>query len=112
MLTASVSSKIRTLFWIAASNFVIPVFLNVALLIDIFHGTSFELIGSYLEYSNVYVQIIGVVLATLWAAGSQWLEDSGPTAQFAAGPEELSISAGMTTTATASHNRTDDNKQG
>ncbi|KAF8675331.1 hypothetical protein AX14_005123, partial [Amanita brunnescens Koide BX004] len=82
---SSVSSKIKTLFWIAASNFVIPVFLNVALLIDIFHGSNFELVGSYLEYCNIYVQIIGVVLATLWAAGSQWLEDSGPMA--AAGPE-------------------------
>ena len=108
-MTASVSSKIKTLFWIAASNFVIPVFLNVALLIDIFHGSNFELVGSYLEYCNIYVQIIGVVLATLWAAGSQWLEDSGPMA--AAGPEVLSISGGMTTTTSESHPRRDDTKK-
>ena len=108
MLTASVSSRIRTLFWIAASNFVIPVILNIALLVDIFRKTSSPMVVSCLEYTNVYVQIIGVVLATLWAAGSQWLEDSGPTTRFVAGPEVLSISVGVTETS-VSHPHSNNN---
>jgi hypothetical protein len=31
--------------------------------------------GSYVLLSSFYVQIIGVLLATVWAAGVQWTEE-------------------------------------
>lgn len=31
--------------------------------------------GSYILLSSFYVQIIGVLLATVWAAGVQWTEE-------------------------------------
>ncbi|KAI0820495.1 hypothetical protein BC628DRAFT_1330172 [Trametes gibbosa] len=69
-LRQSISSRLRTLFWIAVSNFVIPVLLNLAQLIFIFRDVEF-LHGTYIFIVNNYVQIIGVLLATIWSTGTQ-----------------------------------------
>ncbi|KAL7278442.1 hypothetical protein ACG7TL_007439 [Trametes sanguinea] len=66
-------SRLRTLFWIAVSNYVLPVALNLAQLIFVFRDPSF-LHGSYIFIVNNYVQIIGVLLATIWATGTQLTE--------------------------------------
>ncbi|KAI0776549.1 hypothetical protein BD413DRAFT_602137 [Trametes elegans] len=68
--SGSLSSRLRTLFWIAVSNFVIPVLLNLTQLIFTFHDSSF-LHGTYIFIVNNYVQIIGVLLATVWSTGTQ-----------------------------------------
>ncbi|KAI0324277.1 hypothetical protein GY45DRAFT_1216088, partial [Cubamyces sp. BRFM 1775] len=66
----SFSSRIRTLFWIAATNLVIPVLLIFVQLVYIFRDNSF-LHGTYVFIANIHVQIIGVLLATIWSTGSQ-----------------------------------------
>ncbi|KAI0669089.1 hypothetical protein C8Q78DRAFT_958983, partial [Trametes maxima] len=66
----TLSSRLRTLFWIAVSNFVLPVLLNLAQLIFVFRDSSF-LHGTYVFLVNTYVQILGVLLATIWSTGTQ-----------------------------------------
>ncbi|KAI0655750.1 hypothetical protein C8Q70DRAFT_923124 [Cubamyces menziesii] len=66
----SFSSRIRTLFWIAASNLVIPVLLILVQLVYIFHDSNF-LHGTYVFFVNVNMQIIGVLMATIWSSGTQ-----------------------------------------
>ncbi|KAI0324813.1 hypothetical protein GY45DRAFT_1262112 [Cubamyces sp. BRFM 1775] len=66
----SFSSRIRTLFWIAASNLVIPVLLILVQLVYIFTDSNF-LHGTYVFFVNVNVQILGVLLATIWSSGMQ-----------------------------------------
>ncbi|CDO76591.1 hypothetical protein BN946_scf184868.g5 [Trametes cinnabarina] len=73
--TVALSSRIRTLFWIAVSNYMVPVVLNLAQLILAFRDPSF-IHGSYIFIVNNYVQIIGVLLATIWATGTQFAESA------------------------------------
>ncbi|KAI1795253.1 hypothetical protein LXA43DRAFT_1090903 [Ganoderma leucocontextum] len=61
--------RLKTLFWIAVFNFVFPVIFNVVLIILAFRDANF-LEGSYILYTNNYVEIIGVLLATIWATGT------------------------------------------
>ncbi len=68
-------ARLRTLFWIATSNFVIPVMLNLTQLIYVFRDLEF-LHGTYIFLVNNYVQIIGVLLATVWSSGTQWSQQA------------------------------------
>ncbi|KAI0323312.1 hypothetical protein GY45DRAFT_1264816 [Cubamyces sp. BRFM 1775] len=68
--TGAFSSRLRTLFWIAASNLVIPVLLILVQLVYIFRDSNF-LHGTYVFFINIYVQIIGVLLATIWSTGTR-----------------------------------------
>ncbi|KAI0324822.1 hypothetical protein GY45DRAFT_1331127 [Cubamyces sp. BRFM 1775] len=68
--SVTLSSRIRTLFWIAASNLVFPVLLNIIQLWYIFRDKNF-FHGTYVYFVNVHVQIIGALLATIWSAGMQ-----------------------------------------
>jgi len=74
-LTGLHSSKLQTLFYIGTSNFIFPLFLNIALLVHAFRYSDQVITGSYVLLSSFYVQIIGVLLATVWAAGVQWTEE-------------------------------------
>ncbi|KAI0365824.1 hypothetical protein BV20DRAFT_1056099 [Pilatotrama ljubarskyi] len=64
--TKSYSSRLRTLFWIATSNFVFPVLLNLAQLILVFRDRDF-IHGTLVFLVNTYVVVIGVLLATVWS---------------------------------------------
>jgi len=74
----SYSARINSLFWIAISNFVFPVILSFAQLVFAFKDRSF-LDGGYVLMMNVFVQIIGVLLATVWSAGFKWTENHDGT---------------------------------
>ncbi|GJE97668.1 hypothetical protein PsYK624_138890 [Phanerochaete sordida] len=67
--SGSLTSKLRALFWIAVGNFVLPVMMNVATIIDVFVDTHYILRISNLLLTNYYVSIIGVVFATVWTSG-------------------------------------------
>ncbi|EJF60337.1 hypothetical protein DICSQDRAFT_147987 [Dichomitus squalens LYAD-421 SS1] len=67
-------SRLRTLFWIATSNFVFPVILNIIQLICAFRDANFN-DGINIYLINVYVQIIGAPLATIWSIGTQTTPD-------------------------------------
>ncbi|TFY77140.1 hypothetical protein EWM64_g6873 [Hericium alpestre] len=70
---SSYASRLKALFWISISNFVFPVILNIAQIILVFRDSNF-LDGSYVFIVNNYVAIIGVILATVWAAGIRWVD--------------------------------------
>jgi len=69
----SYAAQLKTLFWIAVSNFVFPVILSIIQLILLFHDPNY-LKGSYVFMANDYVEIIGVLLATVWTTSNQWTE--------------------------------------
>ncbi|PFH45064.1 hypothetical protein AMATHDRAFT_10086 [Amanita thiersii Skay4041] len=74
----SYTSVIKGLFWIAISNFIFPVLLSIAQLIFVFRDPDF-VPGVIVLLINDYVEIIGVLLATVWVAGTHWSEDNMKT---------------------------------
>src|SRR6266550_6969661 len=66
-------SALEALFWIAISNFVIPVMLSIAQLVVIWMSKDLMVLAIIFTV-NIYVEIIGVLMATIWVAGSQWRE--------------------------------------
>ncbi|RDX46052.1 hypothetical protein OH76DRAFT_1356743 [Lentinus brumalis] len=66
----SYPSRLRALFWIALTNFVVPVVFGVALLAMIFHEDDVVPVIAVLSV-NIYVEIISVLLATLWCSGTR-----------------------------------------
>ena len=85
--------RLKTLFWLSVSNFVFPVLLNVVQLVLILRDNDFER-GVLVLMVNNYLTIIGVLLATIWASGSEadqrassrWMvqgADRSPRAPFA-----------------------------
>jgi len=63
----SYPAQLRALFWIAVTNFVFPVFFNIAQYILIFRDSDNNDYWIVLV-TNIYVQIIGVLFATVWRA--------------------------------------------
>ncbi|KAF8189771.1 hypothetical protein K438DRAFT_1763420 [Mycena galopus ATCC 62051] len=78
--------RLRSLFFIALGNFVFPCLLSLIQLIFLFRDPKF-LDGTYVFLTNCYVEIIGVLLATIWVAGGQWSEAHGSSSSK---PTELS----------------------
>jgi hypothetical protein len=74
---SSYGAQLKALFWIAVSNFVFPVILSIIQLILLFHDPSY-LTGSYIFLANDYVEIIGVLLATVWTTSQSWTEKNTP----------------------------------
>ncbi|KAF9487796.1 hypothetical protein BDN71DRAFT_1404265 [Pleurotus eryngii] len=72
---SSYSRRLKGLFWISVSNFVFPVFLSLCQLIFIFRDPDY-LKGTYIFLTNDYVEIVGVLLATVWQAGTHWADDN------------------------------------
>ena len=62
---------LTTLFWISASNFVFPVILDLALLVIAFRDPSF-LNGVYVLMVSNYVDIVSVLLATIWSTRNKY----------------------------------------
>ncbi|TFK83129.1 hypothetical protein K466DRAFT_272969 [Polyporus arcularius HHB13444] len=63
----SYPARLRALFWIAATNFVVPVIFNIVLLILVHNETDGNIATVIAVISvNVYVQIVSGLLATLW----------------------------------------------
>ncbi|PIL26383.1 hypothetical protein GSI_12140 [Ganoderma sinense ZZ0214-1] len=68
---SSYAERLRALFWIAVFNFVFPTVLNVVSIVLIFRSTdSFALTD--LVITNLYVEIVFVLLATIWCSGKYW----------------------------------------
>ncbi|KAJ8700370.1 hypothetical protein PTI98_003400 [Pleurotus ostreatus] len=77
----SYSSRLRTLFWIAITNFIFPVLVSITLLVLYFRE------GDYLKIlmciiSNAYIEIIGVLMATVWAASTHWQAENPSWSPF------------------------------
>ncbi|KAI6102439.1 hypothetical protein EDD16DRAFT_361203 [Pisolithus croceorrhizus] len=68
----NVSERIRQIFYISAANFVFPLIFNIAQIIFITTDQS-PYTGAILLLINNYVTVIGVIFATLWFSGSEWV---------------------------------------
>ncbi|KAI0706020.1 hypothetical protein C8T65DRAFT_708906 [Cerioporus squamosus] len=66
----SYSSRLRALFWIALTNFVVPVVFSISLLVMVFRENNVVPVIAVLSV-NVYVEIMSVLLATLWCSGTR-----------------------------------------
>ncbi|PBK77544.1 hypothetical protein ARMSODRAFT_1079546 [Armillaria solidipes] len=87
--TTSYSERLSTFFWIAVSNFVFPVMLSFIQLVLAFNAHLF-LDTTSIIMSNIYFEIIAVLLATIWSAGSRWSEEQQATAGMSvSGAESL-----------------------
>lgn len=67
-----ISERIRQMFYISVANFVFPLLFNIAQIILITtdrHPTA----GAVVVVINNYVTLIGVLCATLWFSGSEWV---------------------------------------
>ncbi|KAM5537536.1 hypothetical protein V8D89_008863 [Ganoderma adspersum] len=90
------ASRLRGLFWVAVFNFVFPVILNITLIAFLFRDPDVAH-GADVMVVNIYVDIICVVLATVWCSGTHWRRQratatpvSGAAAQLP-GAEEKTI---------------------
>jgi hypothetical protein len=77
-LSDSYPAQLRALFWIAASNFVFPVFFDIAKYILMFRDTADYNVYLIVVITDIYVEIIGVLFATVWAA-TKHSESPDPT---------------------------------
>ena len=68
-------STLETLFWIAISNFIIPVMLSIAQLVVMWISKDMIKVA-LISTANIYVEIIGVLLATVWTRESRWQEEN------------------------------------
>ncbi|KAF9455881.1 hypothetical protein BDZ94DRAFT_1241932 [Collybia nuda] len=68
------SGKLKRLFYFGLSSFVFPCILSIIQVILVFNNHNFFL-GAYIFVTNLYVEIIGVLLATIWTAQNR-LEDN------------------------------------
>lgn len=71
--TASgVTERIRQIFYISVANFVFPLFFNIAQIVCITTDRS-PYTGTMLLMTNDYVTVIGVLCATIWFSGTDWV---------------------------------------
>ncbi|KAI5993835.1 hypothetical protein F5J12DRAFT_726594 [Pisolithus orientalis] len=71
-LLGGISERIRQIFYISVANFVFPLIFNIAQIILISTDRSPNT-GGLLLLINNYVTVIGVLCATLWFSGSEWV---------------------------------------
>lgn len=63
--------RLRALFWIAVFNFVFPAILSVLAIIIIFSSTDSWVLTD-LVTTNLYLDVVCVLLATIWCSGKYW----------------------------------------
>ncbi|EIW84013.1 hypothetical protein CONPUDRAFT_135622 [Coniophora puteana RWD-64-598 SS2] len=86
---SSLTAKLRTIFWIAISNFVIPTLLSIAQIIVVYRAVDILAIND-IVLVNTCVAVIGVVFATVWAGALQRRESSSAIGATAVGDVEHS----------------------
>ncbi|KAI6030980.1 hypothetical protein EDC04DRAFT_2605243 [Pisolithus marmoratus] len=67
-----IAERIRQIFYISLANFVFPLIFNVAQIICITTDRS-PTTGTILLTMNNYITVMGVLCATLWFSGSEWV---------------------------------------
>ncbi|KAI6143602.1 hypothetical protein BKA82DRAFT_143259, partial [Pisolithus tinctorius] len=68
----SIADRIRRIFYISVANFVFPLIFNIAQIIFI-TTDRIPTTGEVLLLINSYVTVMGVMCATLWSSGSEWV---------------------------------------
>ncbi|GJE97670.1 hypothetical protein PsYK624_138910 [Phanerochaete sordida] len=75
---SSLTSRLKTLFWIAIGNFIFPILFNIATIVDVFVDPQYVLRIPNLLLANYYLSIIGVVFATVWCTSSGYSSREPP----------------------------------
>nr|GAT56739.1 predicted protein [Mycena chlorophos] len=88
--TSSGGDRLKNLFYLALSTFVFPCMFSIAQIIIVFRDDDF-FIGAYLFVTNLYIEIIGVLMATIWAAKGRTVATSG--SQSSAGGSGTQVSS-------------------
>lgn len=71
--TASgIADRIRQIFYISVANFVFPLVFNIAQIVSVTTDHS-PTTGAVLVLINNYVTVMGVLCATLWFSGTEWV---------------------------------------
>lgn len=78
-MIGSFADTVRTLLWVAATNFVVPCLFSLVQIIVVFHEVD-VLIVNDIVLVNTSIAVIGVVFATVWAGTSHWTQDRSRTA--------------------------------
>ncbi|KAH7884902.1 hypothetical protein F5I97DRAFT_1893225 [Phlebopus sp. FC_14] len=81
--SGSIGERIRQIFYIAAANFVFPVMFNIAQIVCITTDPSYGT-GTMLLLVNGYVSVLGVLCATIWFSGMEWVRAQGANSAFVA----------------------------
>lgn len=85
---SSFADTVRTLLWVAATNFVVPVLFSLAQIIVVYRGVD-VLVVNDLVLVNTSVAVIGVVFATVWAGSAHWASDQSRTALNGSEPSRV-----------------------
>ncbi|KIK79742.1 hypothetical protein PAXRUDRAFT_95833, partial [Paxillus rubicundulus Ve08.2h10] len=64
--SVSFTKRLKTLFWIAVSNFVFPALFSIAQIIVVYRAADLVVINQ-IVLANTSIAVIGVVFATVWA---------------------------------------------
>lgn len=73
-----IGTQIRQIVFISVANFVFPLFLNIGQIVCITTSHSFAT-GTMVLLTNNYVSVIGVLCATIWFSGTEWIRDTQQT---------------------------------
>ncbi|EKM56770.1 uncharacterized protein PHACADRAFT_254086 [Phanerochaete carnosa HHB-10118-sp] len=84
----SFTDTIRTLLWVAATNFVVPVLFSLAQIIVVYRDID-VLVVNDIVLVNTSIAVIGVVFATVWAGTAQWAQGQSRTALDASEPSRV-----------------------
>jgi len=76
--SASLTKKFRGIFWIATSNFVIPVFFTLTQAILYLVSKNNSILTLQIQVTSSYVSIYSVVFATIWVSGNSWYKENIP----------------------------------
>ncbi|GJE96288.1 hypothetical protein PsYK624_124820 [Phanerochaete sordida] len=85
---SSFTDTVRTLLWVAATNFVVPVLFSLAQIIVVYRGVD-VLVVNDIVLVNTSVAVIGVVFATVWAGTAHWAHDQSRTALNGSEPSRV-----------------------
>ncbi|KAI6103100.1 hypothetical protein EDD16DRAFT_1525387 [Pisolithus croceorrhizus] len=73
-----IGRRIRQIVFISVANFILPLSLNIAQIVCITTSHSFAM-GTMVLLTNNYVSVIGVLCATIWFSGTEWIRDTKRT---------------------------------
>ncbi len=62
----SFTDRLKSLFWIAVTNFVVPVLFSLAQIVIVYREVDFVVIND-IVLANTSIAVIGVVFASIWA---------------------------------------------
>ena len=77
-LPASFADTIKTLLWVAATNFVVPVLFSLVQIIVVYRDID-VLVVNDIVLVNTSIAVIGVVFASVWAGTTNWSQDRSQT---------------------------------